>query len=55
MQNNIEFTYRFITTMSGKRRAEVFDSNLNCWRVVGLRAAKSVIEKGLGKVWEESK
>lgn len=44
----MKFVYRFTVTPSGRRRAEVYDSKQDSWRVVGLKAALSVIASGRG-------
>ena len=48
-----QYLYRITTTASGRKRAEVFDSEKNTWKVVGLRNATNVIAKGLGKLVPE--
>lgn len=42
------FIYRFTTTDSGRKKAEVYVPETNKWKVVGIKAAESVIAKGQG-------
>jgi len=44
----MKYIYRFTTTETGRKKAEVYVPETNKWKIVGIKAAESVIARGHG-------